>query len=173
VNPKSVSSLVHLEGAKTSLRQATPDDIPSILALEREVPALVHWSEKAYQEVFQPGAPDRILSVIEEEDDGALRAFLIARFSGSECELENLVVAAAHRRRGFASQLLQSLIAAANERNVERILLEVRESNMAARALYEKLGFQISGRRKAYYSRPQEDALMFVLNCTPSSAPKR
>jgi ribosomal-protein-alanine N-acetyltransferase len=133
----------------------------------------VHWSEKAYQEVFQPGAPDRILRVLEEEEDGALRAFLVARFSASECELENLVVAAAHRRRGFASQLLQSLIAAANERDVERILLEVRESNMAARALYEKLGFQVNGRRKVYYSHPQEDALMFALNCTSSSAPKR
>ena len=133
----------------------------------------MHWSEKAYQEVFQPGAPDRILSVIEEEDDGALRAFLIARFSGSECELENLVVAAAHRRRGFGMQLLTSLITTSRQRNVERILLEVRESNMAARALYEKLGFQVNGRRKAYYSHPQEEALMFVLNCTPSSAPKR
>ena len=133
----------------------------------------MHWSEKAYQEVFQPGAPDRILSVIEEEDDGALRAFLIARFSGSECELENLVVAAAHRRRGFGMQLLTSLITTSRQRNVARILLEVRESNMAARALYEKLGFQVNGRRKAYYSHPQEEALMFVLNCTPSSAPKR
>ena len=133
----------------------------------------MHWSEKAYHEVFHPGAPDRILWVLEEESEGALRAFLIARFSGSECELENLVVAAAHRRRGFGMQLLKSLITTARQRNVERILLEVRESNTAARALYEKLGFQVSGRRKAYYSHPREDASMFVLNCTPSSAPKR
>jgi [ribosomal protein S18]-alanine N-acetyltransferase len=123
--------------------------------------------------VFQPGAPDRILWVLEEEDEGALRAFLVARFSAVECELENLVVAATHRRRGFGMQLLKCLIATARQRNVERILLEVRESNTAARALYEKLGFQVTGRRKAYYSHPQEDALMFALNCTPSSAPKR
>lgn len=142
-----------------------------ILALEREVPTLVHWSEKAYQEVFRPGAPDRILWLIE--DEGAVQAFLIARFSGTECELENLVVSAAHRRRGFGIQLLKSLIAAARKRNVERILLEVRESNIAARALYQRLDFQLIGRRKSYYGHPQEDALMFVLYCTPSSAPKR
>jgi ribosomal-protein-alanine acetyltransferase len=123
--------------------------------------------------VFQPGAAERILLAIEENN--ALQAFLVARFDGAECDLENLVVAAAHRRRGFGMQLLKSLIAAACERNVERILLEVRESNMAARALYEKLDFQLNGRRETYYSHPQEDALMFVLplNCTPSSAPKR
>lgn len=131
----------------------------------------MHWSEQRYQAVFRSGAPDRILWVVE--DEGTIRGFLVARFTAAECELENLVVAVAHRRRGFASQLLQSLIAAANERNVERILLEVRESNTAALALYEKLGFLLSGRRKAYYSHPQEDALTFVLNCTPSSAPKR
>jgi [ribosomal protein S18]-alanine N-acetyltransferase len=155
----------------TSLRRATPDDIPSIIALEREVPTLVHWSEQTYQAVFQPGAPDRSLLVID--DDGAVRAFLIARFSVNECELENLVVAAAYRRRGLGKQLLNSLIATARQRNVERILLEVRESNTAARALYEKIGYQLNGRRRAYYNHPQEDALMFALNCTSSSASNR
>ena len=132
----------------------------------------MHWSEQSYQAVFQPGAPDRILWVL---DDGQLEAFLIARFSAAECELENLVVAATHRRRGFGSQLLRSLIASARERNVERILLEVRESNLAARELYGKFGFNSNGKRKAYYNHPQEDAILFVLplNCTPSSAPKR
>jgi len=107
------------------------------------------------------------------EDEGALRAFLIARFSQAECELENLVVAATHRRRGFGANLLTSLIASAGQRNVGRIFLEVRESNMSARLLYEKLGFQLSGRRKAYYRDPQEDAFIFVLNCTGSSADNR
>lgn len=137
------------------------------------MPTLVHWSEESYQAVFRPGAADRILWVVE--DDGQLEAFLIARFSAIECELENLVVAAARRRRGFGSQLLESLIASARERNVERILLEVRESNLAARELYGKFGFFPNGKRKAYYNRPQEDAILFALSldCTPSSAPKR
>ena len=81
-----------------------------------------------------------------------------------------MVVAATHRRRGFGTNLLTSLIASAGQRNVGRIFLEVRDSNMAARLLYEKLGFQLNGRRKAYYRDPQEDALIFVLNCTGSSA---
>ena len=107
------------------------------------------------------------------EDDGAIRAFLVARFTAAECELENLVVAVAHRRRGFGLQLVQSLIATARQRNVVQILLEARESNTAARALYEKVGFELNGRRKAYYSHPEEDALLFAFKCTASGADKR
>jgi [ribosomal protein S18]-alanine N-acetyltransferase len=126
-----------------------------------------------YRAAFQPGAPERHLWVIE--DGGQLRAFLIARFSGAECELENLVVANQHRRRGLASQLLHALIATARERNLERVLLEVRESNQAARALYEQVGFQENGRRNAYYSDPREDGILFTLtlNCTSADAPDR
>jgi [ribosomal protein S18]-alanine N-acetyltransferase len=139
--------------------------------LEREVPSLVHWSEQRYLAVFETGAPDRILCVVE--DEGAIRGFLVARFTAAECELENLVVAVTNRRRGFGLQLVQSLIAAARQRNVERILLEARESNVAARALYEKVGFELTGQRKAYYSHPEEDALLFTFKCTASSADKR
>jgi ribosomal-protein-alanine acetyltransferase len=126
-----------------------------------------------YRAAFQPGAPERHLWVIE--DGGQLRAFLIARFSGAECELENLVVANQHRRRGLASQLLHALIATARERNLERVLLEVRESNQAARPLYEQVGFQENGRRNAYYSDPREDGILFTLtlNCTSADAPDR
>jgi ribosomal-protein-alanine N-acetyltransferase len=130
----------------------------------------VHWSEETYQKVFEPGAPERRLWVIE--DRAQLQAFLIARFSEVECELENLVVAKQHRRRGLGSQLLQALIAIARQRNLERVLLEVRESNQAARSLYEKAGFEENGRRGAYYTQPQEDAILFslTLNCTSAGA---
>jgi ribosomal-protein-alanine N-acetyltransferase len=131
----------------------------------------VHWSEQRYQAVFQPGTPDRVLWVVE--DEGAIRGFLVARFAAAECELENLVISVANRRRGFGLQLIQSLIAAARQRNVEQILLEARESNLAARALYEKVGFEVKGQRKAYYSHPEEDALLFAFKCTASGADKR
>jgi [ribosomal protein S18]-alanine N-acetyltransferase len=134
---------------------------------------LVHWSEQSYKKVFHPGTPERIFLVIE--DNGELQAFLVARFSAAECELENLVVADGYRRRGLASQLLQALIEIARERNLQRVLLEVRESNQAARALYAKRGFQENGRRKGYYSQPAEDAILLALspNCTSADAPNR
>ena len=133
----------------------------------------MHWSEQTYQKAFQPGASERSLWVIE--DEGQLQAFLIARFTAAECELENMVVAKQHRRRGLGSQLLRALVASARQRKQGRVLLEVRESNQAARALYKNVGFQENGRRKSYYSQPPEDAILLVLtlNCTSSGAPNR
>ena len=133
----------------------------------------MHWSEQTYQAIFKPGAAERILWVIDE--GGQLQGFLVARFTLSECELENLVVAADSRRQGWGSALLQALISEARARHLERILLEVRPSNPAARALYERFGFRVGGKRKNYYSQPPEDALVLVLalDCTSAGAPNR
>ena len=75
-----------------------------------------------------------------------------------------MVTAAGDRRRGIGSQLLKELIAIARERKLQTIFLEVRESNVAARALYCKFGFEESGRRKNYYANPTEDAVLYTLN---------
>lgn len=109
------------------------------------------------------------------EERGQLQGFLVARFTLSECELENLVVAADSRRQGWGSTLLQTLIAEARARHLERILLEVRPSNPPARALYAQFGFRVEGKRKNYYSQPPEDALVLVLtlSCTSAGALNR
>jgi ribosomal-protein-alanine acetyltransferase len=144
-----------------AIRRTTPEDIPAILELERQTPELAHWSEQAYKTVFDPGTPERIFLVSEIQ--GAAQGFLIARFTDVECELENIVVRTDHRRCGIAIELLQSLIVAACERGAKRILLEVRNSNNAARSLYAKLGFRENGRRKTYYNNPSEDAVLYTL----------
>jgi ribosomal-protein-alanine N-acetyltransferase len=61
----------------------------------------------------------------------------------------------------MGSKLTCALVGPVRQRKVTRVFLEVRESNAAARALYEKCGFQISGRRKSYYSDPAEDAVLY------------
>lgn len=78
-----------------------------------------------------------------------------------EWEIENIVVAPKVRRKGIGRQLVDALLAAAGETNSESVFLEVRESNAAARKLYESAGFQQNGRRKSYYSDPPEDAILY------------
>ena len=87
-------------------------------------------------------------------------AFLIAHHLGSEWELENIVVDPAARRKGLGARLLEELLTRARKANSESVFLEVRHSNLAARDLYQKLGFAETGRRKAYYSSPTEDAIL-------------
>lgn len=65
------------------------------------------------------------------------------------------------RRKGIGQQLLDALLLAARESNIESVFLEVRESNHEARAFYEKAGFKLDGRRKSYYANPSEDAILY------------
>ena len=143
------------------IRPARPTDIPSILVLEKQASSAAHWPESFYSGIFEAGAGDRVLFVAEEED--LPRGFVVARIISDECELENIVVAEKGRQRGVGSKLIRALMNTARERKVMRIFLEVRQSDASARALYEKCGFAITGRRKSYYSDPTEDAVLYTL----------
>jgi [ribosomal protein S18]-alanine N-acetyltransferase len=87
----------------------------------------------------------------------------VARLAGGDCELENIVVSHKRQRCGAGTKLLQELIAWSKAQSAGRIFLEVRESNAQARGLYEKLGFAITGHRRAYYTGPAEDAILYIL----------
>lgn len=77
-----------------------------------------------------------------------------------ETDMMNVAVAPDFRRQGVAQTLILALVDALKERGSHWLMLEVRDSNAPARALYEKLGFAEVGRRKNYYSKPREDALI-------------
>ena len=95
-------------------------------------------------------------------DPGAMvEGFVVAHQIGPECEIENVVVNPQLRRRGFGKLLLDEILKRVQEAGCEAVFLEVRESNRAARALYEKCGFREIGRRVKYYVQPQEDAVLY------------
>jgi len=117
------------------------------------------WSREQYEATLAGPTPARLVLVI---DDGAsIQGFLIARAVDKEWEIENLAVAPAAQRRGFGTGLLSEFLDLARARGAEAVFLEVRESNLAARRIYEKCAFRESGRRKDYYRDPQEDAITY------------
>ena len=81
-----------------------------------------------------------------------------------EIELHRIAVASSGQRRGLALRLLDDLLQCGRSWGCGRIVLEVRESNRPAIALYERRGFRRVGRRREYYSDPGEDALVFALD---------
>ncbi len=97
------------------------------------------------------------------EEGGKVCGFVCAQAVAGEWEIENVVVAARSRRCGVANDLMRALIQRAKNELAQAILLEVRESNLAARRLYEKHGLREAGRRRAYYRDPAEDAILFAL----------
>jgi ribosomal-protein-alanine N-acetyltransferase len=149
------------QDASSVIRAATPADVAAIVALERSIPSAAHWPETTYRSVFDPASPKRIALVATH--DNAICGFVLARLAGGDCELENIFVGPQNQHRGLGSQLVQSLANAARNHKATRLFLEVRESNMAARALYKKCGFAVTDRRAAYYTDPTEDALLYTL----------
>jgi [ribosomal protein S18]-alanine N-acetyltransferase len=134
-----------------------------MIRLERQCPTTSHWTEQQYLDLLaaRSGSPTRLTLVAHHDGSSALAGFLVARHSAPEWELENIVVAPAVRRMGIGKQLMNTLQVQARQSNSDAILLEVRESNTAARRLYEELGFRETGRRKAYYTNPREDAVLY------------
>jgi ribosomal-protein-alanine N-acetyltransferase len=148
------------------IRPATQADIPHMMSLERQSPTAGHWTEELYRKAFQPESAARHLLVAEVSDlnsgtqPPSILGFLIAHHLAPEWELENLVVAPEARRKGLGKRLLNALLRAARETK-SSVFLEVRESNAAARALYESAGFKQTGRRHPYYKSPLEDAILY------------
>jgi ribosomal-protein-alanine N-acetyltransferase len=142
------------------IRSATAEDIPAILAIEKKAEHAAHWPEERYRETFESETSRRLVLVIEERV--TVRGFVIGHLLDQECEIENLVVASDFRRRGWGSKLLERLIDVALREGVTAFFLEVRESNLAARALYNRAGFEENGRRKQYYREPEEDGILFT-----------
>ena len=94
--------------------------------------------------------------------DGHLSGFALTSWLRHEtaAELEGVFVDRAYRRQGIASALVRACMAWAADAGATTIRLEVRASNSAALALYQRYGFSTTGVRRAYYSVPVEDAVL-------------
>jgi ribosomal-protein-alanine N-acetyltransferase len=154
-----------------SVRLAEARDLPSILAIE-EASFSDPWSEDAFESAF---ALQRMrLFVAEETADDArggapvLVGYVVALLLGAEAEIADLAVAPRARRRGIGKVLLERTMADLSARGVQEVYLEVRESNSAARALYDSRGFVTVGRRRGYYRHPAEDALILKRESAPT-----
>jgi len=142
------------------IRRATVADIPTLMALEKQATTAAHWSSEQYQTIFSGEAPPRVALVVEER--AGVHGFIIGRALDDEWEIENLAVAGSARLRGLGTRLVGGFLDLARA-GAHSVFLEVRESNQAARRLYEKCAFVEVGRRQRYYLEPAEDAIMYRL----------
>jgi ribosomal-protein-alanine N-acetyltransferase len=132
---------------RTIIRRGTASDLPAIAGIQKATRESAQWTSESYLRYT--------LRVAEYQ--GNILGFVVSRQTASdEYEVLNVAVSTEHRRRGIASRLLKSLM---NEA-AGVYFLEVRESNEAARQLYQKLGFQEAGRRPQYYQNPAEAAIV-------------
>lgn len=156
------------------MRAATAGDLAAVAAIEAECFS-DPWSADAFaSSLALPQACFYLAEEVggdgpEEGIAGAakLLGYVVALTVGDEGEVANLAVAPAARRRGLGGVLLDRFVAESERAGVRVLFLEVRESNVAARRLYESRGFAQVGRRRGYYRTPDEDALVLRRDFAP------
>ena len=105
---------------------------------------------------------DHITTLVATEE-GSVVGYLIYYHILNEGEIARVAVAPRYRRQNVGRMLIRTMIERGPLENLTEYSLEVRESNLPARALYESFGFLEEGRRKAYYKEPAEDGLIMWL----------
>lgn len=142
-------------------RPMTYEDLEEVLGIE-EASFPSPWTKNMFiQELSTPFA--RNLTLWTPCEKRVLAGYLIFWMVAGEVHLQKIAVTEAFRRLGGASCLLKALLQSARKEQCRIIILEVRRSNIAARNLYEKFGFKITGIRRSYYSEEGEDALLMAL----------
>ena len=131
--------------------------IPQIAALERECFS-TPWSEAMLTEVLFDAQASFIVA---ESEDGGVLGYAGLQVVLDEGYIDNIAVDPNARRHGVADGLLD-VFCRFGEANLAFLTLEVRESNAPAIALYRKHGFEEAGRRKGYYTKPTEDAVIMT-----------
>lgn len=133
--------------------------IPQIAALEQECFS-DPWSENLLEDaLFDPQAS--FIVAQDSEEEGNVLGYAGLHAVLDEGYIDNIAVTPDARRHGVASALLE-VFCRFGAVNLAFLTLEVRKSNMAAIALYEKFGFQRAGLRPGYYQHPREDAVIMT-----------
>ena len=136
----------------------TAADLAAVMAIERQNPGPWNASHLA-DELKQPLSWQWLARTA---DTDRVIGYIIGRTVADEAEILRLAVDANHRRRGVAQQLLQHTFTELRRSGTLTCFLELRVSNIVARRLYEKNGFQSIGIRYNYYQSPDEDAFVMT-----------
>ncbi len=149
------------------VRPASREDLAAILTIENESFA-DPWDASSFVATLE--LSHMRVRVAEQGEGGEreLLGYVVAMLLGDEAEIADLAVASAARRRGVGGFLLDHAMEETRRAGASVLFLEVRESNVAARALYESRAFSTVGRRRGYYRQPVEDALILKRDLAPT-----
>ena len=142
-------------GEEPRIRRMVEADLSAVLRIERASFA-VPWTPATFLGLLRRSDAHLLVA----ETDEALVGYAAVWIVLEQAELGDIAVDAAWRRRGIGSGLLHAVLDLVERRGVRELFLEVRVSNEDAQRLYARHGFTEVGRRRDYYTRPREDALV-------------
>jgi len=142
------------------LRKMTLDDVEQVVAID-QVSFSLPWPTSSFHFELTDNPASRCWVA---EADGRVAAMLVAWFIVDEIHIATIATHPDFRRRGIGENLLLHVLQASKAEGALTSFLEVRESNGAAIAMYEKFGYVESGRREGYYKDNGEDAILMTLD---------
>ena len=158
------SKRLSLSNENISLRALRGVDLGAVIKIERAV-QVNPWSRLSFEQSLTQGHICRVVEYGHE-----IIAFHIVCPVVDELHILNLAVASDQQGKGLGHVLLDDIVQQGNKHKVDKIFLEVRQSNLVAQSLYQKWQFQQIAMRKDYYSASaataspgtREDALVLV-----------
>jgi len=142
-----------------SIREMKKDDLNYVLDIEK-CSFLSPWTRRMFEDTMDSSVTTNLVLEINDEIIGYIMFFSVE----DEAHIMNLAVHPDHREKGYGSSLIAHAVLQSNKQKVTEFFLEVRESNIKARRLYERFGFKMIGKRKGYYVESNEDALVMHLS---------
>lgn len=138
------------------VKKAGLSDVPQIAEIERKsIPQ--PWSEAAFTSALSNEKAITLAAFC----GGVLCGFITGVYLLDTADIYSVAVSLGYRRKGVGKHLLEEFFSALPD-EVNNVCLEVRESNIPAIKLYEKLGFERAGLRKNFYQNPRENAVLMT-----------
>lgn len=157
-----------MQNEEWSLRPATTEDLDEVSRIEKAVYPIVTvgttapWSEGQFrEELAKPYS--QFLVLTDNETDIKIAGYLVSWILFDECQVLNIAVDLPYRGLGFAKLMLHKCVQIAVQKNLKRVTLEVRKSNLPAIQLYQKMQFVITHVRKGFYSNGEDAYHMTLL----------
>jgi len=171
IGENEVGNAVTVHGSNPwNIQMATLENLDVLVALE-VASFSVPWSKKSFAAELEGNQFSRMLMVPHPEYGLEIQAigYICVWMVFEEIRFLNLAIHPEFRRRGLATLLIGEAIRLGRAEGCCRGMLEVRESNHAAKKLYESFNFQAYATRKSYYTNPTEDAIL--MNLEPLARP--
>jgi ribosomal-protein-alanine N-acetyltransferase len=146
---------------KNLIRRFDTRDAAVVGEILARSPEAAAWTVKSLEQLNKRGELGWVI-----EETNRVVGFVVVRAVVAEAEILNLCVAPEKRRTGLAEALLDEAVAELRRTRIDRLFLEVRESNTPAISFYEKHKFHQTGRRPGYYRDPDEAAVLMMKELT-------